>query len=79
MRASLDQILADPNIALTAPDTAGLKDIAEASFGSLTVGDPPVADVPVSTLPLPEIVIGPDDRIQITDTASYLGARMPRC
>src|SRR5215212_6628931 len=46
MRAPLDQILADPNIALSAPDTTGLSHIAEASFGTPTVGDPLVAEVP---------------------------------
>lgn len=41
----------------TAPDTSTLRPIAEASFGP-----PP---------PLAEIVHGPDDRIQITNTAIY--------
>jgi glutamyl endopeptidase len=71
MRAPLDQILADPNIALTAPDTTGLSHIAEASFGPPTVGDPLVAEVPAATLSVQEIVIGTDDRIQITDTSIY--------
>lgn len=41
----------------TAPDTSGLRDIAEASFGPL----PPQA----------ETVHGPDDRVKITNTAVY--------
>lgn len=41
----------------TAPDTSGLRDIGEASFGP-----PP---------PQAEIVHGPDDRVQITSTATY--------
>lgn len=41
----------------TAPDTSGLHDIAEASYGPL----PPTA----------ETVHGPDDRVQITNTAIY--------
>ena len=41
----------------TVPETGGLRDIGEASFGP-----PP---------PLAETVIGRDDRVQITDTASY--------
>ena len=71
MRAPLDQILADPNIALTAPDTSGLSHIAEASFGTPTVGEPLVAEAPAATLGVQEIVIGTDDRIQITDTSIY--------
>ena len=79
MRAPLDQILADANIALTAPDTTGLSHIAEASFGALTVGDPLVAEAPTATLGVQEIVIGTDDRIQITDPSIYPGARTHRC
>ncbi len=77
MRAPLDQILANPNIALTAPDTTGLRDVAEASFGPLTPGgslDPainPVAEAPYATALAPETVIGTDDRIQITNTSAY--------
>jgi V8-like Glu-specific endopeptidase len=41
----------------TVPDISGLRDIGEASFGP-----PP---------PLAETVHGPDDRVQITNTASY--------
>jgi glutamyl endopeptidase len=71
MRAPLDRVLSDPNIALTAPDTSGLPDIAEASFGPLRLGMNPVAD-PVVEAPLaPEVVIGTDDRIQITNTTVY--------
>ena len=71
MRAPLDRVLSDPNVVLTAPDTTGLPDIAEASFGVLRPGMNPVDD-PVVEAPLaPEIVIGTDDRIQITDTSSY--------
>jgi glutamyl endopeptidase len=40
----------------TAPDTAGLDDVGEASFGSVA---------------RPEAVIGVDDRVQITTTSSY--------
>jgi glutamyl endopeptidase len=76
MRAPLDQILADPNIALTAPDTTELRNIAEASFGELHIGMNPVADpvVEATAIPataIPETVQGTDDRIQINDTASY--------
>jgi V8-like Glu-specific endopeptidase len=42
---------------LSVPDTAGLRDIGEASFGA-----PP---------PRAETVHGPDDRVRITDTAQY--------
>jgi glutamyl endopeptidase len=41
----------------TPPESTQLRDVGEASFGS-----PP---------PMPEIVHGPDDRAQVTDTASY--------
>ena len=71
MRAPLDQILTDADIALTAPDTTGLSHIAEASFGTLTVGDPLIAEAPAAALGMQEIVIGTDDRIQITDTSIY--------
>jgi glutamyl endopeptidase len=71
MRAPLDRVLSDPNIVLTAPDTTGLPDIAEASFGPLHPGMNPIAD-PVVEAPLaPEVVIGTDDRIQITNTSVY--------
>ena len=71
MRAPLDRVLSDPNIVLTAPDTTGLPDIAEATFGSLRSGMNPVAD-PIVEAPLaPEVVIGTDDRIQITNTSVY--------
>jgi glutamyl endopeptidase len=71
MRAPLDRVLSDPNVVLTAPDTTGLPDIAEASFGPLgpgmTLGADPVVEAP----PVPEVVIGTDDRIQITNTSVY--------
>jgi V8-like Glu-specific endopeptidase len=72
MRAPLDRVLMDPNVVLTAPDTTGLRDIAEASFGPLHLGGTnPVVD-PVAEAPLvPEVVIGTDDRIQITNTSDY--------
>ena len=44
-------------VAWTVPDTSRLRDIAEASFGELPVGI--------------ETVHGPDDRVQITNTAVY--------
>jgi glutamyl endopeptidase len=74
MRAPLDLILSDPNIALTAPDTTGLRNIAEASFGPLApamnpFGDPAV-EAPLAAT-MPETVIGTDDRIQITNTSVY--------
>jgi glutamyl endopeptidase len=56
MRASLTKALTDPNIVLAAPETAGLRPIAEASFGPLA---------------MPESVQGLDDRIQIADTSTY--------
>jgi glutamyl endopeptidase len=74
MRASLDQIWADPNIALTAPDTTGLRNIAEASYGPLAPGGvlvDPVIEAPSASSTVPEIVIGTDDRIQITNTSVY--------
>jgi len=71
MRAPLDQILADPNIALTAPDTTGLRNIAEASFGELHLGMNPVADPVVEAPAIQETVQGTDDRIQITNTSVY--------
>jgi len=75
MRAPLDRVLADPNVALTAPDTRGLRDIAEASFGTLAVGmnlaTNPVVEASLAAPPVPEIVIGTDDRIQILNTSVY--------
>ena len=75
MRAPLDQILADPNIALTAPDTTGLRNIAEASFAPFTPAMNPGADPAVIEASLaafaPESVIGTDDRTQITNTSAH--------
>lgn len=74
MRASLDQIWADPNIALTAPDTTWLPNIAEASYGPLAPGvNPvdPVVEAPSAAYSVPESVLGSDDRIQITNTSVY--------
>ena len=74
MRASLDQIWADPNIALTAPDTTGLPNIAEASYGPLAPGvNPvdPVVEAPSAAYSVPESVLGTDDRIQITNTSVF--------
>jgi glutamyl endopeptidase len=80
-RAPLSQVLADPTVVLTAPDTSGLRDIAEASFGApIEGGADPVAARAVPPGPpgatvgatvAPEIVIGTDDRIQITNTSAY--------
>jgi glutamyl endopeptidase len=76
-RAPLDQILADPNITLAAPDTSGLRDIAEASYASLAptrnpVVDPVVEEVPLAAFSRPEVIIGGfDDRAQITNTTDY--------
>jgi glutamyl endopeptidase len=73
MRAPLERILTDPNISLTAPDTTGLRNIAEASFGPLASAMNPVPDpvveAPLAAPAVPETVIGTDDRIQITNTA----------
>jgi glutamyl endopeptidase len=72
MSASLDRVLTDPNVALTAPDTTGLRNIAEASFGSVRPGGMnPAADPLVEASLTPEVVIGTDDRIQITNTSVY--------
>jgi glutamyl endopeptidase len=71
MRVTLDRVLVDPNFALTAPDTSGFRHIAEASFGLLRPAMNPVADPVVEAPLVPEIVIGTDDRIQITNTADY--------
>ena len=74
MRAPLDQIWANPNIALTAPDTTGLPNIAEASYGPLAPGvNPvdPVVEAPSAVYSVPESVIGTDDRIQITNTSVF--------
>jgi glutamyl endopeptidase len=75
MRAPLDQIWANPNIALTAPDTTGLPNIAEASYGPLVPGGTPVDPVieaPSAASSVAESVIGgTDDRIQITNTSVY--------
>lgn len=75
-RAPLDQILVDPEAALTAPDTTELRDIAEASFGPLIAGMDPLIEAPlrspsVRSHVLPETVHGTDDRIQITATSTY--------
>lgn len=76
MRNPLARVLSDPNIALTAPDTTGLLNIAEASFGMLTPGTQPGTEAPHELFPpesraVQESVIGTDDRIQITNTSSY--------
>jgi glutamyl endopeptidase len=72
MRGSLDRVLTDPNVALTAPDTTGLRNIAEASFGSPRIGGMnPAADPLVEASIAPEVIIGNDDRIQITNTSVY--------
>ena len=71
MRAPLDRVLSDPNVVLTAPDTTGLPDIAEASFGPLRPGMNPLDDPIVEAPPAPEVVFGTDDRIQILNTADY--------
>jgi glutamyl endopeptidase len=72
MRAPLDRIWADPNIAMTAPDTTGLRNIAEASYGPLAPATlDPVAEAPLAAAFAPESVIGTDDRIQITNTSVY--------
>lgn len=74
MRAPLDQIWADPNIALTAPDTTGLPNIAEASYGPLVPGAgllDPAIEPPFAASSVAESVIGTDDRIQITNTSVY--------
>jgi glutamyl endopeptidase len=63
--------LSDPNVVLTAPDTTGLPDIAEASFGPLRPGMNPLDDPIVEAPPAPEVVFGTDDRIQILNTADY--------
>jgi glutamyl endopeptidase len=71
LRTPLNRVLSDPNVVLTAPDTTGLPDIAEASFGALHSGANPIAN-PVVEAPLaPEVVIGTDDRIQITNTSVH--------
>ena len=75
MRAPLDRILADPNIALAAPDTTGLRHIAEASFGpflpTMNPGADPAVEAALVAPSVPETVIGTDDRIQITNTSEY--------
>jgi V8-like Glu-specific endopeptidase len=80
LSAPLGQVLADPTVALTAPDTTGLRDIAEASFGPPVEGGmssiegPAVEGRPAVPTPpplRPEVVIGTDDRIQITNTSAY--------
>jgi len=69
-RELAEAILAQP---VPAPSTAGLPDIAEASFGS----DPGLRNPaeassgPLTLAPAPEVVIGTDDRIRITPTTSY--------
>jgi glutamyl endopeptidase len=74
-RAPLDQIWANPNIVMTAPDTSRLPNIAEASYGPLGVGMNPVDSVveaPFAASSAAESVQeGTDDRIQITITADY--------
>jgi glutamyl endopeptidase len=75
-RALLDRVLSDPNVALTAPDTTGLRNIAEASFGPLRPGgmNPaanPAVEAPRAAPLVPEVIIGTDDRIQITNTSVY--------
>jgi V8-like Glu-specific endopeptidase len=75
-RAALDQVLADPNISLTAPNTAGLRDIAEASFASFAPPTNPVADpvidAPLAMASVPESIQGGfDDRTQIINTSDY--------
>lgn len=58
LRASLETAsAAEIAEVFTAPDTSGLRDIGEASFGA--------------PLPVPTVVHGPDDRVQITATAIY--------
>ena len=71
LRTPLDRVLRDPNVVLTAPDTTGLPDIAEASFGPLRSGTDRVGNPVVEEPRAPEVLIGPDDRIQITDTSAY--------
>src|SRR3712207_3685206 len=44
LRAVMTRSLADPEIVLAAPETIGLRDIAEASFGPLTTQRLSVAD-----------------------------------
>jgi glutamyl endopeptidase len=79
-RAPLGQVLADPTVALTAPDTTELRDIAEASFGPPVQGGANPVDAPaiegrpaatVGAPVRPEVVIGSDDRVQITNTSIY--------
>jgi len=74
MRAPLDQIWADPNIAMSAPDTTALPNIAEASYGPLAPGlNPidPVVEAPSAAASVQESVIGSDDRIQILNTSVH--------
>jgi glutamyl endopeptidase len=67
-REQIEAMLAQP---FPAPNTAGLRDIAEASFGPPPGRQNPV-EAPSGPLTVaPEVVIGTDDRVRITPTTSY--------
>jgi len=68
----LFELLSDPAFRRPAPDTAGLPDISEASFGPLQPRGNPLRYQVVEESPsLPESMIGNDDRIQVTNTSVY--------
>jgi glutamyl endopeptidase len=71
--APLARVLFDPGVALTAPNTAALPDIAEASFGPVgpVAGAVEGLRAGLTSDSVLESVIGTDDRVQITNTAVY--------